>query len=96
MNCTIKDFILQTLLSKNVSLPSSVHPIDGACLLKQFLRSMPTPLLSYHVHFLMTRCLDLHEDEQQEALSLCSLLLPQTHKDLLAYILEVSYPFFPF
>lgn len=43
-------FLPQKLIDSGSSLPNSVHVIDGACLLKQFLRSLPTPLLSSEVH----------------------------------------------
>ena len=71
-------------------LPSSVHVIDCACLLKQYLRSLPEPLLFSEVHARVVASMDLEPETRIEAMALSILLLPRTHIDTLLYLIDVS------
>ncbi|XP_076056493.1 uncharacterized protein LOC143034393 [Oratosquilla oratoria] len=80
---------LKHLLDSGASLPNSVHPIDAACLLKQFLRWLPQPLLPTELYPKLMRTLKLDKVEQVEALILCTLLLPRSHRHTLLYFTDL-------
>lgn len=83
-------FVLQRLVDSGASLPASVHVIDAACLLKQFLRCLPDPLLPTDVHTKLACCLHVTVEEQRmEAMVLCTLLLPRPHQHTLIYLMDV-------
>ncbi|XP_071528598.1 uncharacterized protein [Panulirus ornatus] len=79
---------LKKLIDSGSSLPTSVHVVDGACLLKQFLRSLPDPILSSSVHAKIIKCMDLEQEAKIDAIVLCTLLLPQTHRSTLVYLMD--------
>ncbi|XP_068237604.1 uncharacterized protein [Palaemon carinicauda] len=79
---------LKKLIDSDNSLPTNVHVIDGACLLKQFLRCLPEPLLTSDVHSKIIKCMDLSEEFRVEAVTLCSLLLPERHRHTLIYLMD--------
>ncbi|KAK3878465.1 hypothetical protein Pcinc_016885 [Petrolisthes cinctipes] len=80
---------IKRLVDGGASLPASVHVIDAACLLKQFLRCFPDPLLPFDVHTKMARCLHLPlEEDRIEAMVLCTLLLPRPHRHTLIYLMD--------
>ncbi|XP_066965105.1 uncharacterized protein [Macrobrachium rosenbergii] len=79
---------LKKLIDSNNSLPTNVHVIDGACLLKQFLRCLPEPLLTSDVHSKIIKCMDLSVEFRIEAVTLCTLLLPERHRHTLIYLMD--------
>lgn len=72
------------------SLPASVHVIDCACLLKQYLRSLPDPLLTPEVHAKVVACMKLEAETRVDAVALSILLLPRAHIHALLFLLDVS------
>lgn len=87
-SCSLCD--AQKLLDAGDSLPSSVHVIDCACLLKQYLRCLPSPLLLPEVHAKMVACMKLEAEARIDAVALCILLFPRPHIHALLYLLDVS------
>lgn len=83
-------FDVQKLLDAGNSLPPSMHVIDCACLLKQYLRCLPEPLLSPEVHSKMVACMKLEAEVRVDAVALCILLFPHSHIHALLYLLDVS------
>ncbi|XP_037795209.1 uncharacterized protein LOC119590603 [Penaeus monodon] len=79
---------IKKLIDSGSSLPNSVHVIDGACLLKQFLRSLPTPLLSSEVHNKTIKCMQLGKEARVEAVTLCTMLLPLANRHTLVYLMD--------
>ncbi|KAK8387386.1 hypothetical protein O3P69_018166 [Scylla paramamosain] len=79
---------LKKLLDGGSSLPSSVHVIDCACLLKQYLRCLPEPLLFSEVHARVVASMELESETRVEAMALSILLLPRTHIDTLLYLID--------
>ncbi|XP_063595757.1 uncharacterized protein LOC134772646 [Penaeus indicus] len=79
---------IKKLIDSGSSLPNSVHVIDGACLLKQFLRSLPNPLLSSEVHSKTIKCMQLGKEARVEAVTLCTMLLPLANRHTLVYLMD--------
>ncbi|XP_045587888.2 uncharacterized protein [Procambarus clarkii] len=79
---------VKKLIDSGSSLSNSVHVIDAACLLKQFLRSLPDPLLSSDVHSKIVKCMDLVQEARIAAIVLCTLLLPRAHRYTLVYLMD--------
>lgn len=79
---------LKKLLDAGDALPSSVHVIDCACLLKQYLRCLPEPLLLPEVHGKMVACMKLEAEARVDAVALCILLFPRSHIHALLYLLD--------
>ncbi|KAK7021120.1 Rho GTPase-activating protein 11A, partial [Halocaridina rubra] len=77
------------LIDSNNSLPLNVHVIDAACLLKQFLRCLPEPILPSEVHCKILRCMELSEEARVEAVTLCTFLLPRAHRHTLVYLMDL-------
>ncbi|XP_042224990.1 uncharacterized protein LOC121868425 isoform X2 [Homarus americanus] len=79
---------IKKLIDSGNSLPNSVHVVDAACLLKQFLRCLPDPILSSEVHSKIIKCMELAQETKIEAILLCTMLLPQTHRHTLVYLMD--------
>ncbi|KAF2355884.1 Rho GTPase-activating protein domain [Trinorchestia longiramus] len=81
---------IKRLVDGGTDLPTNMHPIDAACLIKQFFRCLPHPLLESSIHARMLRCLmTLEEGEPRiSGLALCSLLLPTPSQHSLVYFLS--------
>ncbi|XP_018026376.1 uncharacterized protein LOC108681812 [Hyalella azteca] len=81
---------IKRLVDSGAGLPSNIHAVDAACLIKQFFRCLPQPILETSVHTRMLRCLlTLEEGEPRVAgLVLCSLLLPSPSQHCLVYFLN--------
>ncbi|KAK7091428.1 hypothetical protein V1264_009109 [Littorina saxatilis] len=68
---------------------SDVMPNDCAALLKQFLRELPTPLLTYDYLDAFPQVEHIPKTlEQLKALNLLILLLPTEHRDMLMVLLQ--------
>ncbi|XP_076456710.1 rho GTPase-activating protein 18-like [Babylonia areolata] len=68
---------------------TDVMPHDSAALLKQFLRELPVPILSYQYLEAFSQVEHINKKlEQLKALNLLILLLPTEHQDLLKRLLE--------
>ncbi|KAJ9596949.1 hypothetical protein L9F63_012019, partial [Diploptera punctata] len=63
------------------------NAIDVANILKLFFRELPEPLIPYTYHDLLLRCLLLKE-KTVEGLMLTCLLIPSTHLNCLAYLMQ--------
>ncbi|XP_065884816.1 rho GTPase-activating protein 6-like isoform X2 [Dysidea avara] len=71
-----------------VQLSECQHPHDVACLLKEFFRCLPEPLLTRELYsaFLSTRRLESRSD-RRDCLRLICMLLPQPNRDTLQQLL---------
>ncbi|GIY53288.1 rho GTPase-activating protein 11A [Caerostris extrusa] len=73
---------------ENGDILEGSEPNDVACLLKQWLRELPEPLIPQHMHDLFVRCQQLDSNEKQiKACLLVCLLLPPDHLHTLKYLL---------
>ena len=79
--CTISLAYTQvTLDSGNPSIPSDSNVHDVACLLKQYLRELPKPLITSHLLPVFEACYSLlPQADRQRCMLLACLLLPQMH-----------------
>ncbi|KAI5748383.1 hypothetical protein M8J77_024944 [Diaphorina citri] len=77
---------IKVMLEKGGRITSSHHVIDVAVLLKEFLRCLPVPLIPYNFHDDFLKCLT--SDKCLESMLLLTLVLPPSHLNMLAYVMQ--------